>query len=127
MHLEHFFACGPAEAPEGVVGLEVYDEVALLRSLAVSTKSRGNGYGKELVSHAEGYAQSLGVKAVYLLTTTAADFFQQLGYKAVDRETAPEAIQQTQQFSVLCPATSAFMVKILPPDSSMKPDPDTAA
>lgn len=72
-------AAGPLESPEGVVGLEVYGKVALLRSLAVSATSRGNGYGKDLVARAERYAQSLGVTEIYLLTTTAATFFEQLG------------------------------------------------
>jgi amino-acid N-acetyltransferase len=119
-HLEHFFACGPLEAPDGVVGLEVYDEVALLRSLAVSAQSRGNGYGKELVAQAEGYAQSLGVREVYLLTTTAAEFFERLGYKRTNRESAPAAIRRTEEFSGLCPSSSAFMVKILPANSALQ-------
>jgi len=112
--LETFFGCGPMEALTGVVGLEIYGKVALLRSLAVSRKSRGKGYGKALVSQAEGYAQSQGVTEIYLLTTTAGEFFEQLGYRRVDREGAPGAIGQTQEFSALCPSNSAFMVKALP-------------
>jgi amino-acid N-acetyltransferase len=110
-HLEHFFGCGSVEAPKGVVGLEIYDKVALLRSLAVSADSRGNGCGKALVAQAERYARSQGVTAIYLLTTTAAEFFERLGYKRVDRESAPDAIRQTEEFSALCPSSSAFMVK----------------
>lgn len=112
-HLEHFFGCGPEGAPEGVVGLEVYGKVALLRSLAVSIESRGRGCGKALVARAERYAQSRGVNEMYLLTTTAATFFEQLGYRAVGRESAPEAIRRTPEFSALCPASSTFMVKVL--------------
>src|SRR5664279_2979883 len=50
-HLEHFWGCGAVEAPKGVVGLEIYGDVALLRSLAVAVDSRGNGYGMALVAH----------------------------------------------------------------------------
>jgi amino-acid N-acetyltransferase len=124
-HLEHFFACGPLEDPEGVIGLEVHNEVALLRSLAVSAKSRGNGYGKELVAQAERYAQSLGVREVYLLTMTAVEFFERLGYKRTNRETAPEAIRRTEEFSALCPSTSAFLVKTLPANSALQPTHET--
>jgi amino-acid N-acetyltransferase len=120
-HLEHFFGCGPVEAPKGVVGLEVYDKVALLRSLAVSAASRGNGYGKALVAQAERYARSRGVTEIYLSTTTAAEFFERLGYKMTDRETAPDAIRQTQEFSALCPSSSAFMVKTLPANPALQP------
>jgi amino-acid N-acetyltransferase len=120
-HLEHFFACGPVEAPKGVVGLEVYDKVALLRSLAVSADSRGNGCGKALVAEAERYARSRGVTVIYLLTTTAAEFFERLGYKKTARESAPDAIRQTEEFSALCPSSSAFMVKILPANPALQP------
>lgn len=120
-HLEHFFGCGSVEAPKGVVGLELYDKVALLRSLAVSADSRGNGWGKALVAQAERYARSQGVTEIYLLTTTAAEFFERLGYKRTDRERAPQCIQQTEEFSALCPSSSAFMVKTLPADPALQP------
>lgn len=116
--LEHFFGCGPGEAPKAVVGLEIYGTVALLRSLAVSADSRRKGYGKALVAHAERYARSRGVTAVYLLTTTAAEYFEHLGYRKTTREHAPEAIRRTEEFSALCPSSSAFMIKALPAPSA---------
>jgi len=112
-NLEHFFWCGTAQTPEGVVGLEIYDTVALLRSLAVATACRGSGCGKALVAEVERYAQSKGVQEVYLLTTTAERFFERLGYSRSARDGAPEAIRQTKEFSSLCPSSSAFMVKDL--------------
>jgi amino-acid N-acetyltransferase len=113
-HLEHFFGCGSISAPEGIVGLELYESVALLRSLAVSSKCRGRGCGTALVAQAELFAQSQGAEEIYLLTSTAERFFERLGYARVLREAAPGAIQQTQEFSALCPSSSAFMVKRLP-------------
>jgi amino-acid N-acetyltransferase len=120
-HLEHFFACGPVEAPHGVVGLELYGNVALLRSLAVSPESRGNGYGKALIAYAERYAQSRGVREVFLLTTTAAELFERFDYRRIDRESAPDVIRKTEEFSALCPSTSAFMAKTLPANSALQP------
>jgi amino-acid N-acetyltransferase len=61
-HLSHFFGCGSTQKPQGVVGLEIYGSVALLRSLAVAEKKRGVGCGKALVAEAERYAQTCGVK-----------------------------------------------------------------
>ena len=44
-HLQHFFGCGSDLELEGLVGLELYGEVALLRSLAVAAESReGRGW-----------------------------------------------------------------------------------
>ncbi|MCU0560726.1 MAG: arsenic resistance N-acetyltransferase ArsN2 [Desulfobacterales bacterium] len=112
-HLHHFFGCGSEGRLEGVVGLELYGTVALLRSLAVAAAQRGLGLGSRLVEHAEGYARGKGVKSLYLLTTTAEAFFRARGYVRIPREDAPGAIEATGEFSGLCPVSSAFMVKHL--------------
>jgi amino-acid N-acetyltransferase len=110
-HLRHFFGVGTKEELEGVVGLELFDTVGLLRSLAVDSSRRGIGLGSKLVAHAEDYARSHGVKSLYLLTVTAEDYFLHRGYQRIRREDAPAAIMATKEFSELCPTSSAFMVK----------------
>lgn len=112
-NLEHFFGCGAEQALKGVIGLEIFGRVALLRSLAVAPDCRGTGCGKALVAEAERYARSKGVTELYLLTTTAERFFERLGYRSAVREDAPEAIRQTKEFSGLCPSNSTFMAKML--------------
>jgi amino-acid N-acetyltransferase len=112
-HLQHFFACGPGRDLEGLVGLELYGEVALLRSLTVASGRRGSGLGSRLVEHAERYARDRGVKSLYLLTMTAEAFFLRRGYARIARKEAPEPIKNTKEFSGICPASSAFMVKII--------------
>ena len=96
--LQTFFASESNGEIEGVVGLELYGKVGLLRSLVVSPRRRSSGLGSALVAHAEGVAQSRGVAALYLLTTTAEAFFRQLGYVRVAREVAPTEIQRTSEF-----------------------------
>jgi len=112
-HFAHFFACGPAHALTGVVGLELYGSVALLRSLAVAPEARGQGLGKQLVAHMEAHAAAQGVSALYLLTDTAAPLFLSLGYAVTERAAAPAEIRGTRQFASQCPASAAFMVKRL--------------
>lgn len=97
----------------GVVGIEVYGAVGLLRSLAVAEAHRSAGHGRALVAHAETWASEQGVKTLYLLTTTAAAFFARLGYEAIPRSEAPAAIAATSQFAGLCPSSSTFMRKVL--------------
>jgi amino-acid N-acetyltransferase len=97
----------------GVVGLERYGTVALLRSLAVAPAQRRHGLGKSLVEFAEAYAAKQGIGSLYLLTTTAREFFFRQGYTDTAREGAPSSIKATSQFSGLCPSTSAFMSKRL--------------
>lgn len=121
-HLANFFGCGSTSAPDGIVGVELYESVALLRSLAVSASCRGRGCGTELVAQAERFAQSQGAKDIYLLTTTAERFFERLGYARVQREAAPVAIQHTQEFSTLCSSSSTLMAKRLPANPTAERD-----
>jgi amino-acid N-acetyltransferase len=112
-HLLHFFGCGSGLELEGLVGLELYGDVALLRSLAVASSKRGTGLGSGLVAHAERHAREQGVQSLYLLTTTAEQFFLRRGYARIPRDKAPVAIKSTSEFSGICPVSSAFMVKYL--------------
>lgn len=112
-HLEHFFGCGAQDAPFGIGGVELHGRDALLRSLAVDEQARGRGCGRALVAALEAYAQREGVCRLYLLTTTAAHFFERLGYRSVARDTAPDAIRAAPEFAALCPASAVFMAKDL--------------
>jgi len=111
----HFFACGSEAAPAGIVGVELYGEVALLRSLAVLPEMRGAGYGKRLVAKAESYAAENGVKEIYLLTDGAEPFFRSLGYEFVNRDRTPGQIRATSEYSSICPSTAAILRKQLFP------------
>lgn len=110
-HLEHFFGAWADTTLVGVVGIEVFDSVALLRSLAVVPSRRGSGLGTALLTRAEQYAMEKGIHSLFLLTTTAESYFKHRGYSSLLREAAPEAIEKTAEFTSLCPASSVFMVK----------------
>lgn len=112
-YFDNFLGCGTAEDTKGIVGLEIFGPVALLRSLAVAEEARGLGCGEALVTEAENYAKDKGARELYLLTTTAESFFARLGYSHTERNTAPESIRRTNEFSALCPDNAAFMVKKL--------------
>jgi amino-acid N-acetyltransferase len=112
-HLDHFFYCGPAQSPSGLVGLEPYGPDALLRSLVVTHRARNKGLGAALVAHVENFARAQGARSIFLLTTTAEAFFGNRGYRRVPRDEAPASIRTTREFADLCPASSAFMVRTL--------------
>ena len=97
----------------GVGGIEQYGSVGLLRSITIDPAYQGNGYGGALCSELEQVAMDAGITQLFLLTTTAAPFFQQCGYTPVDREMAPPTIQQTTQFSELCPQQATCLQKQL--------------
>ena len=101
-----FVVATDGEALVGVAGLEVYGSNSLLRSLAVDEEHRSRGLGARLVDAIEAEARSRGVTALYLLTTTAAGFFERLGYTAHERAAVPDSIAATAEFSSLCPGTA---------------------
>jgi amino-acid N-acetyltransferase len=107
------FGCQLDGRLAGLVGVEIHGPDALLRSLAVADSARGKALGAGLLAYAEQYAAAHGVQAIYLLTTTAETFFARRGYSLAQRIAAPPAIAATQQFSGLCPAAAAFMLKRL--------------
>jgi amino-acid N-acetyltransferase len=108
-----FLALGRRDEIEGVVGLEVWASVALLRSLAVPAGQRGTGKGTRLVREAEDFARAFKVQSLFLLTTTAEHFFAGLGYRKIPRQDAPECIGSTTEFTNLCPRDAVLMTKEL--------------
>jgi amino-acid N-acetyltransferase len=110
--LERFLVARDDAQVVGAVGLDLAGDVGLLRSLVVADGPRRRGLGQELVLAAENRARQRGAKALFLLTTTAAEFFKRRGYAEADRAIAPDAIRQMPQFATLCPASSTFMAKI---------------
>jgi amino-acid N-acetyltransferase len=111
--LKHFFVLKDQDRLIGVIGLELYEHAALLRSLAVLTKHRNQGLAAELVGRAEQHARASGINTLYLLTNTAEQFFSKRGYRKTERTKAPEDLQHTTEFSSLCPLSSACMIKEL--------------
>jgi amino-acid N-acetyltransferase len=109
--LERFLVCRDGRDVVAAVGLEVFGKVALLRSLVVDPQLRRQGLGMHLTKAAEALARRTGVETIYLLTTTAEEFFRARGYRIVARSEAPAAIPSTTQFSALCPSTAVLMVK----------------
>jgi len=99
----------------GVAGLEICCDDALLRSVAVSPEWRSRGVGRALVTRAISDAEARGIRALYLLTTTAEGYFPSFGFKSVERADVPEAVRATREFTVACPASAAAMSRSLRP------------
>lgn len=93
----------------GVAGIEECGDYGLLRSAAVDPSVRGMGIGRELVERVIDGARKDNRKALYLLTTTAENYFPSFGFEKVDRAEAPEPIRGTAEFTSACPASAAFM------------------
>jgi N-acetylglutamate synthase-like GNAT family acetyltransferase len=97
----------------GVIGLESNGRTGLLRSLAVAPAWRGQAIAARLVERCEMDARAAGVDELYLLTTSAADYFLRRAYALVERGAVPAAIAQHAQFRSLCPASACCLRKTL--------------
>lgn len=98
----------------GVVGLEhCCDAYALLRSTAVDAEWRGTGLGRRLVTHVIAEAESRGIKALYLLTTTAERYFPTFGFIKTDRDAVPDEVKQSVEFREACPSSATVMALAL--------------
>jgi amino-acid N-acetyltransferase len=113
-HFGSFLVARRGEAVVGAVGLEVYGAAALFRSLVVDPAVRGRGLGRELVEQMAARAASLGVRTLYLLTTTAEEFFGRLQFQRCDRRSVPAPIAATSEFRTACPASAVCMRRDLP-------------
>lgn len=94
-------------------GLQRFGTVGLLRSIAVRSDRRGASLGRAVVERMEQLGRSVGVTELVLLTETARDFFERLGYEVTDRRAAPAAVQGSEEFKALCPQYATCMLKRL--------------
>lgn len=121
-----FFGIKADGALSAVVGIELYGEYALIRSLAVKRQFRGSGIGRELIASLEDWARNKRVMSLFLLTETADRFFEHQGYRSIPRSEAPQVIKETSEFSGICPGSSKFMIKELIANNGFNPDADKA-
>jgi amino-acid N-acetyltransferase len=95
----------------GVAGLEICCDNALLRSVAVAGEWRSHGLGRALVTRVISDAEARGIRALYLLTTTAEHYFPSFGFRPVAREDVPASVRETTEFSSACPASAIVMCR----------------
>jgi amino-acid N-acetyltransferase len=97
----------------GVAGLEVCCDNALLRSVAVDQRYRSKGVGRALVTQLIGSAEARGLHALYLLTTTAEQYFPSFGFRPIERSEVPDDVRATEEFTSACPASARVMTREL--------------
>jgi amino-acid N-acetyltransferase len=97
----------------GYGGIEGKGADRLLRSLVLLPDRRRVGLGGVVLALIEDKAKRAGVERLHLLTTTAAHFFRTRGYADAARASAPAGITLSAEFTQLCPANAAYLVKSL--------------
>src|SRR5690349_21651820 len=97
----------------GTAALEVCCDNALLRSVAVAPEWRSRGLGRALVTRVIADGEARGLRALYLLTTTAEHYFPSFGFARVERDAVPADVRETAEFRSACPASATVMAKAL--------------
>ena len=108
-HFKNFFVTKEDKTIVGCVGLEIYEEVGLLRSIALQPSFQGKGLGEQMVSKIETYSVENRINKIYLLTETAEKFFLKLGYRIIPREETDPRIKQSNEFTTICPSSPVMM------------------
>jgi len=111
--LQNFIVALQDEEVISVAGLEVYGDYGLLRSLAVGKQFRNKGIAKNLLQQIENLAKKQHISELYLLTETALDYFKRNGYQKINRDEVPVSVQQSAEFSEVCPQSAIVMKKTI--------------
>lgn len=93
--------------------LQRFGSSALLRSVVVAPDRRGSGLGRSVLTELERRARAARISQLILLTETAAEFFGHHGYRAIERRSAPQDMQASDEFRSLCPSSATCMAKRL--------------
>ena len=102
----------------GSAAVEIHPDGALLRSVAVSSTVRGEGLGRQLTEAAIHLAETQRAPAIFLLTTTADDYFPSFGFERITRAEVPSGVQTSVEFRSACPSSAIVMRKRLSPSHS---------
>ena len=108
-YLDEFLVARHRGKVAGCIGMEVHGSDALFRSLVVAPAYRGLGLARRLYAALVEGAKSRGVERAYLLTMTIVRLAEAWGFRRVNRENVPAAIQETSEFQGACCATAVPM------------------
>jgi arsenite methyltransferase len=99
----------------GCVGLELYGETALLRSLAVLPVWRGRGVGARLAREILERARRLGANEAVLLTTTVQAMAEGMGFHPIPGAEVPDTVRASWEFKADCCGAATVMRMTLAP------------
>jgi amino-acid N-acetyltransferase len=93
----------------GTTGIETHEDDGLLRSAVVAPEWQGQGIGRLLAEERLSWARRRGLRAIYLLTTTAAGYFPRMGFSPIGRADVPAGVRASREFASTCPSGAAVM------------------
>jgi amino-acid N-acetyltransferase len=111
--VDNFFVAMDGNKVIGAIGLEIYGDSALLRSMVVDKEYRNKNIASQLVDQLEKYAVTKSIHCLYLLTETAPQYFEKKNYQRIARSEVPKEVQTSSEFRYVCDVTAIVMKKPL--------------
>ncbi len=108
-YLDNFIVLIHGSEIIGTVGLEIYNNKALLRSLGVKNRFQNKGLGSRLYEDILKKAKNENIKEVYLLTETAEEYFSSFGFLVVSRADVDKNVKTSIEFQSVCPESAVCM------------------
>jgi len=91
-NLRDFWVCEAGGEVRACCALHImWEDLAEIRSVAVSQNFQGKGIGKKMVNLCLKEARQLEIPRVFLLTYKS-DFFKKFGFQIVDKNTLPHKV-----------------------------------
>lgn len=107
-YIENFMVMEMDGSIVATAGLEIYEDVAVLRSVAVAPEYQNQRLGDGVVRAMINFADRRNIRRLYLFTNTAESFFKKIGFRFIPRENVDERCKSSKQF-FMCPASSQAM------------------
>lgn len=110
---QHFIIAEIMGKIVGCAAIEVHGNYGLFRSLAVIDAFRNLKVGSGLLNRIIQLSKNMELNELFLLTTTAPDYFRRAGWEQISRNEVPTQIAESTEFTSICPSTAICMNKQL--------------
>lgn len=84
----------------GCAGAEKYDDIAVVRSVAVLPEYRQHGVATHLVNAVLMRARTLGIRRAVLATSNCPSYFARYGFSLISAETLPAAVRASHTLKI---------------------------
>lgn len=98
----------------GCVAIELYGSKGILRSLAVDSEYRSKNFGRILHDKIINYAENNNLEKLFLFTTSAAGYFETLGWNYINRSNISEEITISSEYKYICPVSAKILCYDIP-------------
>lgn len=112
---QRFIAASEGGRLIGCAGLQVAGQDGLVRSMAVHWTRRNAGLGSRLHERLLFEAVLADVRTLYVVTSTAEDFFAGHGFRRISPEAVPPELQASEEFTAFVPGGSKVMSRPVSP------------